>query len=493
MPKKAAVVGAGIGGLSAALELRARGFDADLYDKNSYVGGKAGCEQREGFTFDTGPSLLTMPFVFEKLLERSGLDPAEELPVIKLDIICRYFFSDGTVLDAFSDRRRLLEEFGLKTSDSGERVGRFLDHCRKIYDSASGMFLFDTLENVPRIFREDPLKGIKTILDLDIFRTFHASHERSFSDPKTIQLFDRYATYSGSDPYKLPATLNIVPHVEYGIGAYVPRKGIRAIPAALSAAAASSGVNIFTGAKVDRIIHDGVKVTGIEAGGRIKEYDIVVSNADVNTTYRDLLGGASSNMAARYARLEPSSSAIVFYWGIKGIFERLDVNNIFFSSDYRKEFAQIFDQGVCPEEPTVYVNITSKYCPSDAPEGCEAWFVLVNVPYDSGQDWAAEAASVKARALEVLRRRLGVDVGSRIISEKVMTPADIYEKTLSNRGSIYGISSNSRMAAYNRQPNRSGDLKGLYFAGGSAHPGGGMPLVALSGMIASDLVEKYET
>jgi len=145
MPKKAAVVGAGIGGLSAALELRARGFDADLYDKNSYVGGKAGCEQREGFTFDTGPSLLTMPFVFEKLLERSGLDPAEELPVIKLDIICRYFFSDGTVLDAFSDRRRLLEEFGLKTSDSGERVGRFLDHCRKIYDSASGMFLFDTL------------------------------------------------------------------------------------------------------------------------------------------------------------------------------------------------------------------------------------------------------------------------------------------------------------------------------------------------------------
>ncbi len=490
MDRNVAVIGSGIGGLSAALDLQTKGFQVDLYEKNAFTGGKAGCEKGGGFTFDTGPSLLTMPFVFEDLLKKAGIEARDVMPVRKLDIICKYFFSDGTVLNAFSDQERIIEEFREKTSDSPEDIRRFFNYCRRMYEDAKDLFLFNSLEDIPEFFRENPLKGIAIISGLDIFRTLHGSHRRFFKDSNTVQLFDRYATYSGSDPYLIPATLNIIPHVEYGIGAYVPEKGIRAIPRVLAETATAKGVRIFTGQKVDSVIVGNKDIRGIRSCGREVPYSKVVSNADVSYTYKYLLDDRVTKMARRYDKLEPSSSAIVFYWGIKGIFSELEINNIFFSSDYRKEFREIFLERSCPEEPTVYVNITSKYCPEDAPEGHENWFVLVNVPYDTGQDWEREALRIKARVLDILERRLKKDITGNIIYERIMTPCDIYEKTLSNKGSIYGISSNSKFAAFFRQPNRSVDYKGLYFAGGSAHPGGGMPLVALSGMIASELIAR---
>lgn len=492
MGKRAAVIGGGLGGLSAAISLRDKGLEVDLFEKNSFTGGKAGAASFGGFTFDTGPSLLTMPFVFEKLIKKCGKDPLQELPVKQLDIICKYFFNDGTIFNAYSDRDKLLDEFDAKTDDPGERVQGFFQYCENIYNNAKDMFLFDTLENVPGIFKKDPLKGLSIFANLDIFRTLHRSHEVFFRDPNTIQLFDRYATYSGSDPFKLAATLNIIPHVEYSIGAFVPERGIRAIPEVLTAAAAGSGVRIYTGSKVDNILLEGKRVTGIEVSGNKLKYDMVLSNADVKTTYKELLKDTSSRMSKRYLSSEPSSSAIVFYWAVNDDLEELEANNIFFSGDYRTEFAQIFDKKVCPEDPTVYVNISSKYYPHDAPPGCGNWFVLVNVPHDLGQDWRSETGKVRTRVLRRLNRALGKDIGPKISAEEVMTPEDIYRNTYSNRGSIYGISSNSRMAAYYRQPNRSDLYNGLYFSGGSAHPGGGMPLVALSGMIASELAEKHE-
>jgi phytoene desaturase len=492
MGKKAAVIGSGIAGLSAAIDLRSKGFDVDLYEKNDHTGGKAGFQEHAGFKFDTGPSLLTMPFVFERLLNKLNKRLEDTIPIEKLDIICKYFFSDGTVLNAFSDRQRLLQEFDEKTCDNNQDIRGYFDYCRKMYENSKDLFLFNSLIDAPDFFKKEPLKGLKTILILDIFRNLHLSHKRFFRDKNNVQLFDRYATYSGSNPYKLPATFNIIPHVEYEIGAYVPKKGIRAIPMSLTQAAVDSGVNIFLNSMVDKINYKGRKITGINARQTERDYDIVISNSDVNYTYQNLLKDRSTKTALRYRKLEPSSSAIVFYWGIKGEFSELQANNIFFSSDYKKEFDQIFKQGICPDEPTVYINITSKYCPSDAPGGCENWFVLVNVPYDKGQNWQKQADIMRSRILLILEKYLGRKIEPLICTEKVMTPKDIYDKTLSNKGSIYGISSNSKLAAFHRQPNKSEEYDGLYFAGGSAHPGGGMPLVALSGMIASDLAQRYE-
>jgi diapolycopene oxygenase len=196
--------------------------------------------------------------------------------------------------------------------------------------------------------------------------------------------------------------------------------------------------------------------------------------------------------ARRYRRLEPSSSGLVFLWGLAESYPELGVNNIFFSADYRREFRELFEERVCPRNPTIYVNVTSKLTPQDAPRGAENWFVLVNAPYLSGQDWKQETRRVRQRILSVMERVLGRPVGRSIVVEQVMTPEDIQRNTGSTRGSLYGISSNSPLAAFLRHPNRSRRIRGLYFCGGSVHPGGGMPLAVLSGKIAADLVKKHE-
>jgi len=229
-------------------------------------------------------------------------------------------------------------------------------------------------------------------------------------------------------------------------------------------------------------------VTGVDVGGRFEPADAVVSNVDVSVTYPELLGDEQAKQLRRYRKLEPSSSGLVFYWGVREDFPELTVNNIFFSSDYEREFCTIFDEHRCPDDPTVYINITSKVTPGDAPKNGENWFILVNAPYVGDQDWKGESARMRETVVRRLSAALGRDVAGAIEEEGVMTPADIERKTMSYRGALYGISSNSRLAAFARHPNRSPDYAGLYFCGGSAHPGGGMPLVMLSGKIAADLM-----
>jgi diapolycopene oxygenase len=247
-------------------------------------------------------------------------------------------------------------------------------------------------------------------------------------------------------------------------------------------------VEIRYGERVDRIVTEGRVATGVETGGRYVRADAVVSNVDVSVTYPELLRDENARQLRRYRRLEPSSSGLVYYWGVRGPFAELTVNNIFFSPDYRREFASIFDEHRLPDDPTVYVNITSKVTPEDAPPGGENWFILVNAPYVGRQDWAAESARMRETVVRRLSDSLGRDVAAAIDEEGVMTPADIERKTMSYRGALYGIASNTRLASFARHPNRSPDYRGLYFCGGSAHPGGGMPLVMLSGKIAADLI-----
>jgi phytoene dehydrogenase-like protein len=230
------------------------------------------------------------------------------------------------------------------------------------------------------------------------------------------------------------------------------------------------------------------RVRGIGVEGEERPYEIVVSNVDVKPTYEELLDDTDAPLYQRYRQLEPSSSGLVFYWGMTRVFPQLGLHNIFFSDDYRLEFRQIFDELRCPGDPTVYVNITSRICPEDAPPDHENWFVLINAPHEAGQDWAAETARVRAGVLERLSGILGVNLEEHIAAEATMTPRDIQERTGSAHGSLYGISSNSRNAAFLRHRNRSVRHRGLYFCGGSAHPGGGMPLVVLSARIVADLI-----
>jgi phytoene desaturase len=490
--KKVGVIGAGLGGLASALRLAKLGFEVHIFEKNMTVGGKASEIFENSFRFDTGPSLLTMPFVVEELFSDVGENIADHLSIVPLANICKYFFDDRTIINAYINKRMFLEEIENKTLDKPIDIIKYLNYCKTIYDLTAELFLFNSLSEKRKYFN---LKSFKTLLNInkiDAFRTMNEANSSFFKDEKTIQLFNRYATYNGSNPFKAPATLNIIQHVEYNLGGYILREGMYALPKTLEQVAKKKGVSFHFDSKVDQIVIKDSKVIGIEINSHLEKFDIVVSNADVNFTYSNLLSDNKSKLAKRYYKLEPSSSAIVFFWGVNGNYDKMEIHNILFSSNYKKEFDEIFEKKICPVDPTIYIYISSKFRVQDAPEGFENWFVMINVPYNNGQNWEEEVSKSRINIINKIKNTLDITIEDKICFEKALTPVDIETRTNSNLGSIYGISSNTRNAAFLRQQNRSKKYRGLYFVGGSAHPGGGIPLVLLSGKIVTDLILKYE-
>lgn len=525
--RRVAVVGAGIGGLSAAALLAKDGYEVDVYERLPYAGGKAASLDLGGYRFDTGPSLFTMPWVFRDFFARLGERMEERLRPIALEPICNYFYPDGSRLSAYGDEARFGAELEAKTGSTRAELGRYLRSGGRLWDIAGELFLTKSLHETSTYLSKRGLRSIAKLPWIDPFRSLHEANATAFRDPRVVQLFDRYATYNGSSPFKTPATMRIVPQVEYQWGGWAVEGGIRSVATALEGAARDAGARIRLDSEVEAILTEPrgargregpmrtpgpaaggrfeagrpARATGVRVGGRELPYDIVVSDADVLSTYRRLLGAPDAPEARRYESLEPSSSGLVFLWGIKAAFPELSSNNIFFSGDYRAEFQALFAEpppargsaaGAWPgPELTIYINITSKTTPGDAPPGRENWFVLVNAPRNAGQDWAPIAAEVRRRVLERLSRELGRDVEALIEVERITTPADIERDTGSTYGSLYGIASNDRLSAFFRHPNRSRRIRGLYFCGGSAHPGGGMPLALLSGGLAAELARKY--
>jgi phytoene desaturase len=485
------VVGAGLGGMSAAALLAKAGHHVDVYDRLPHPGGKAGSRTLGAYRFDTGPSLFTMPWVFEDFFASLGERMEDSLHPVPLEPICSYFYRDGTRLSSYTDIERFGREIERSTASTKDELRDYLERCSRIWDIAGDLFLKHSLHEVSTYLSRDGIKSILGLPGIDPFRTLHDANAGAFRDPLIAQLFDRYATYNGSDPYKTPATMRIVPHVEHRWGGWAVEGGIVSVPRAIEAAAIRAGARFHPDTEVERIIVKDGKTTGLRIAGENVPYDLIVSNADVLSTWRRLLDQPGSPEAARYERLEPSSSGLVFLWGIRKSFPDLVSNNIFFSADYRREFAGIFGGESMHDDPTIYINITSKTVHSDAPPGSENWFVLVNTPRNAGQDWEAIAKRTRKAVLARLSAELGTDIGSLIEEEAVITPADIERDTGSTYGSLYGIASNDRLSAFMRHPNRSRRIRGLYFTGGSVHPGGGMPLAVLSGTIAASLAAKY--
>ena len=492
MAKKAVVIGGGIGGLCGAVRLARMGWDVHLYEKNSVAGGKMGRISEAGFYFDTGPTLITMPFVLEELFSFCGCSMDDYLSLVPVDPVCRYFYADTEPFDAVTDTAAMEESIGRRFPADRGRYARFMKYSRAIYDASLDTFITFPIHELRRMMRLRNLRLLPSLFRIDALRTVHRSVCRFFKDPHLVQLFDRYPTYNGSDPFQAPATLNVIPHVELGLGGFYIQGGLYTLVRALKDLAGMLGVSIHTNTEVTEIFHQGGRVTGIRAGIDTVAADSVLCNADVVYSHQALLPGLGSE-AKRLSRLEPSLSGIVFCWGVRGHFQSLAQHNILFSRDYRKEFNQIFRQLTIPDDPTIYISVSSKADREHAPEGHENWFVLLNMPYVSpGHVWDGQTVSqIKTGILEKLRT-FGLDVEKDIVFERVITPKDFDVLFHSNRGSIYGISSNTAGSAFTRPPNRSRKIKGLYFAGGSTHPGGGVPMCMLSAKIAADLMQEYE-
>jgi len=309
---------------------------------------------------------------------------------------------------------------------------------------------------------------------------------RYLKDEHLIQLFCRYATYNGSNPYAAPGTLNVIPHLEFGLGAFMPDGGVYAIPKALYQLGLDLGVQYHFGQKVDEILVEKNLVNGIRIGTEKTLSNTVITNADIWPSFRELMPLVKA--PEKTLAQERSSSAFIFYWAMDAEFPELDVHNIFFTTDYPAEFAALFERNELGQDPSIYIHISSKVCKEHAPTGKENWFVMVNAPQHIGQDWTVIRKVLRDKIIIKLGARLGKDIGPLILDEAVLTPQDIERKTSSYRGSLYGTSSNNRFAAFLRHPNFSRSIKGLYFCGGSVHPGGGIPLVMSSAKIVSDLI-----
>ena len=489
MAKRVLVIGAGLGALSGALRLAKMGFAVTLFEKNETVGGKLNEKKIGEYRFDTGPSLLTMPFVIDELFEFCGFARRDLLDFVPIEPICRYFYPDGATLDASANIEQMKGAIAKLSPRDAEVYESFLAYSERIYKLTADIFLFSPIHEFAEILKWRNLPTLLRLPQIDPLRTVHSGVSRFFKDARLVQLFDRYATYNGSNPYRAPATLNVIPYVEYGLGSYYIRGGMYRLAEALLALAPQLGVKIHTSARVEKILHDGRRVNGLQVNGEKIAADSVLCGQDVVVAHNELIDGFEKHRE-KLNRLEPSCSGLVFLWGVEKEHPGLAHHNIFFSADYQKEFSQIFDEKRLPDDPTIYVAITSKSDPAHAPAGSENWFVLLNMPYlTAGIDWQKETVQARERVLAKLRRH-GVELANRIEAEFVLSPEDFYNNYLSNRGSIYGLSSNSRGTAFKRPANRSRELKGLYFAGGSTHPGGGIPLVLLSGKIATALLAK---
>lgn len=492
--KNIAVIGAGIGGLSAAARLSAKGYNVTVFEQSSTPGGKANQLIFNGFRFDTGPSLLTMPFVIDELFADCGKKTEDYIKIKPLEILCKYFYPDNTTITAYNDTEKFAAEISGKTTDSKGSVLDYLKYSEKIYERTNEMFLHRSLSELKTFFNKKAFNTLLHIKDIDPFRTMHEANKSFFNDPKTIQLFDRYATYNGSDPYKAPATLNIIQHVEYNLGGYYAKEGIYSVVNGLYKLNLELGTRFSFNSEVKKIVTQENKVSALKvksAAGDVKvlPFDIIISNADVYNTGKYLLDKPDSEN--KYSKHEPSSSALVFYFGVKGIHPQLEAHNILFSDDYSEEFKDIFDKKSIPQSPTIYIYISSKLIHEDAPEGNENWFVMINMPHYQGNE-KPDTEMIKSRLLTRIRIATGIDLSDKIIEEKLLTPEMIEHNTGSHGGSLYGISSNSKQAAFLRQQNKSRELKGLYYCGGSAHPGGGIPLVILSGEITASMIMKHE-
>jgi phytoene desaturase len=488
LTKTAIIIGSGIAGIATSIRLACQGYAVTVFEKNAYLGGKLSAFTQDGFAFDAGPSLFTQPQYIEELFSLAHENITDYFTYIKSNVTCNYFFADGSFVSANADANVFAKSLHNTFGEDENSVKKYLQNSKTAFDKIGTLFTHYSLHIADSYKNGRVLQALRATKLSYISTNLHSYNSRFFKHANTIQLFDRYATYNGSNPYKAPAMLSMIPHFEMNVGTYYPMGGMISITNALVKLAQKKGVQFITNSKVDRIVVKNKKVNGVVVNNKTIDADIVVSNMDVYYTYKYLL--QQSKQANTILQQERSSSAFIFYWGIDTQFANMHLHNIFFSDDYQKEFTQIFTDKTLPSEPTIYVNIPAKLEKGLAPDACENWFVMVNAPAHHGQDWQALQHDLKEKIITILEARLQAPIRQHIVTEAVLTPLQIEQRTSSHTGSLYGSSSNSKLSAFMRQRNQSSEFDNLFFVGGSVHPGGGIPLCLGSAKIVGDWVKR---
>jgi len=486
--KKAIIIGSGIAGIAASIRLAVQGYDVHVFEKNDYPGGKLSAFEKNGYRFDAGPSLFTQPQNIEELFTLANESIEDYFQYQEVDIVCHYFFENGIQLNTYADREKLAQEFQSKLGERPESVKKYLSKAETLYDNIGEIFLNHSLHLSKTWLHKRVLSALANVKMPYLFNSLHQYNSTQFKSKEAVQIFNRFATYNGSNPYRAPAMLSLIPHLEQNQGTFYPKGGMINITNALYKLALKKGVQFHFNHSVEKIVHEEGTAKGIFTNGELVSADLIVSNGDVYYTYKNLLQNPSKIKTLE--KLERSSSALIFYWGIKKEFSPLGLHNILFSEKYDVEFDHLFNKKTLFNDPTIYINITSKMEANQAPEGCENWFVMINAPTNIGQDWSKMIQDAKQHIIQKINRILKTDIESFIETEEVLNPVTIEQKTGTYQGSLYGTSSNSKFAAFFRPSNFSSEINGLYFCGGTVHPGGGIPLCLKSAYITTELIKK---
>ena len=484
------VIGAGVGGLSAAIGLAARGVRVTVLEKNAGVGGKLNVWEQDGFKFDTGPHVLTMLWALEEVFSNAGRRLEDVLDLVRLETVCRYHFEDGQTLDAPGnpeDAARAVAAFAPRDADG---FRRFLAYARQVSDATTEPFLKQDFGASVRGVPSPAQWGqLSQFLALKPWRTLRDVVRQHFQDPRLRQVFELYALYSGSHPARASGIFATVADVQWREGTFYVRGGLYKLAEALRDAAEDLGVRFRMDTEAAEVIVKQGRARGVQLQSGDRLYaDAVVCNADTLHALTALVPPAARRRwtAKRVEAIEPSTSAFLLLLGVRGEYPQLAHHNSFLAADGEAEFACIFDDQRPAADPTIGVACQSVSDPTKAPPGCTNLFVMTNPPALSPQfDWTAEAASYREVVLTKLERMGLANLRDRIMVEQMWTPLDLESRYHAYRGAIYGLSSNGWRQGFLRPPQVSSDIDGLYFVGGSTHPGGGVPLCALSGTNAA--------
>ncbi len=485
--KEVVIIGGGLGGLAAGIRLAALGCRVTICEQGKSFGGKMNRWDSNGFRFDTGPSLITMPWVFEELFEVAGSQLKDHLEMIPMHPLSTYSFDDGTRFTYTTDLPQWLEMIRQIEPRDVDGFLRFMKLGARIYEVSQNTFMRRVPFALPRLQDAPALRHFPVNNAWGNYAKVVAEH---FYSPLLRQLYNRYPTYVGSSPYSSPATLLIIPYLEYAFNGWYPQGGLYRIVESFMELAKQLRITLLTKARVEDIEHrqHQVKAVRLEDGTRLSA-DVVIANCEAADA-KIMLG---EPQATRLKSQDRSMSGLVFLLGIKRSLPELQHHQIYFSADYRQEFSQIFTERTFPNDPTIYVNCPSRNDRTIVPGEGEALFVMANAPANDGDEWDdAMIAEARRRVFNRLRRSGFPDIESDIVVEDVWTPNRIAARYLMPGGAIYGTHSHSWRKAFLRPPNKDRKYRGLYYVGGSTHPGGGTPTVLLSAQITVDLIQKYE-
>ena len=483
------IIGGGISGIATALRRHKKGDRVLLVEKSNQLGGKLDFYEWEGYKWDKGPSLFTLPHLVTELFELYGKNPKGYFRFREMDENCRYFFNNKVSFTFYKDPFKRRAELEKKFSENeASQVEQYLKSTEKIYDDIGELFINKPKLSFKDMFRMKIVKQYPKFLSKQMLNSLNDYNKRWFSNDHLVQLFNRFGTYNGSNPYQMSGLYSMIPHLELNLGTYFPVGGMRAIIDSLEQLMNEEGIEYRLNCS-QTFVHDikgGLEVQIDEEKIHTKR---LVSAIDHMAFYKDIYDDKVAY--DRYEKEPRSTSAVVFYWAVTHNYPEIGLHNMLFSDDYRREFEQIFEQKNIPDSPSIYIHNSSCIEENHAPFNCQNWFVMVNAPAGV-EPTEIQLKKMRAFIIDRIRILVGIDISEEIIHEQKWTMKGIEKSTGSIDGALYGGASNSKMASFKRHGNQSKKNKNIYFTGGSVHPGGGIPLVLKSAKIVDQLIDSNE-